>query len=71
MLVKLATMKLILGLLPGMPVRSSLPRNGKLCDTKANRHIGYLSDVPAFYDYLTLGVFTALCINHTYAFRRL
>lgn len=59
---KTTTMKCILGLLPiddgsirvcGEPVTFG--------NTKVNRHIGYLSDVPAFYDYLSPMEYLQLC----------
>ncbi len=59
---KTTTMKLILGLLPldggeirvcGEPVRYG--------QTKTNRHIGYLPDVPEFYGYLTPVEYLTLC----------
>lgn len=59
---KTTTMKMILGLLK--------PNNGeiKVCgevvkygDTKTNRYVGYLSDVPEFYGYMTPKEYLKLC----------
>lgn len=59
---KTTTMKMVLGLLRpdegeiavcGEPVRFG--------QTKTNQHIGYLPDVPEFYDYMTPARYLALC----------
>lgn len=59
---KTTTMKMVLGLLRpdqgeiqvcGEPVRFG--------QTKTNRYIGYLPDVPEFYDYMTPAGYLALC----------
>lgn len=59
---KTTTMKLILGLLK--------PLNGRIAvcgeevtygETKTNRNIGYLPDVPEFYKYMTPGEYLKLC----------
>ncbi|HWQ06576.1 MAG TPA: ABC transporter ATP-binding protein [Feifaniaceae bacterium] len=61
---KTTTMKLILGLLPqdGGEIRvcGEQVRYGQ---TKTNRHVGYLPDVPEFYGYLTPAEYLTLCGN--------
>lgn len=64
---KTTTMKLILGLLPRDAGEIQVCQETvSFGDTKANRHIGYLSDVPAFYDYLTPYEYLQLCASITH-----
>ncbi|NGZ77088.1 ABC transporter ATP-binding protein [Saccharibacillus alkalitolerans] len=59
---KTTTMKMILGLLAAD--RGNIEVNGEQVAfgrTRTNRHIGYLSDVPEFYGFMTPGEYLELC----------
>lgn len=59
---KTTTMRAILGLL--RPDKGTVEVAGeRVCfgETKTNRHVGYLPDVPAFYPFLTAREYLALC----------
>ncbi|MEJ8303287.1 ABC transporter ATP-binding protein [Saccharibacillus sacchari] len=59
---KTTTMKMILGLLPAD--QGEIKVNGERVlfgQTPTNRHIGYLSDVPEFYGFMTAIEYLALC----------
>lgn len=59
---KTTTMKMILGLLrPDRGEISVCQEPVRFGRTKTNRYIGYLPDVPAFYDYMTPTGYLALC----------
>lgn len=59
---KTTTMKLILGLLrPDQGEISVCGEAVRFGQTRTNRYIGYLPDVPEFYDYMTPGQYLALC----------
>ena len=63
---KTTTMKLILGLLA--PERGQIAVCGEAVhygNTRTNRHIGYLPDVPAFYPYMTAPEYLSLCAKIT------
>lgn len=63
---KTTTMKMILGLLK--PTSGTIKVCGELVsygETKTNRHIGFLPDVPEFYGYMTPFEYLNLCANIT------
>lgn len=61
---KTTTMTIALGLLK--PDEGAVRINGELVtygDTKTNKYVGYLPDVPEFYPFLTAGEYMALCAD--------
>jgi ABC-2 type transport system ATP-binding protein len=61
---KTTTMTIALGLLK--PDEGTVRINGELVtygDTKTNKYVGYLPDVPEFYPFLTAGEYMALCAD--------
>ena len=59
---KTTTMKMMLGLLrPDAGEITICGERVRFGETPTNRFIGYLPDVPAFYDYMTAPTFLALC----------
>ncbi|MCD8570914.1 MAG: ATP-binding cassette domain-containing protein [Alphaproteobacteria bacterium] len=61
---KTTTMTIALGLLK--PDEGTVRINGERVtygDTKTNKYVGYLPDVPEFYPFLTAGEYMALCAD--------
>jgi len=63
---KTTAMKLILGLLAPEKGQIAVCGEAVRCgNTRTNRHIGYLPDVPAFYPYMTAPEYLSLCAKIT------